>query len=400
MVLSARLQKTASSVFQARSFSGQSSRSAKNSPAPSPTVEKPEFLPPPPVPADRSRHSSTSRSRPNTSHGRDGSPPSSPAIQVQHASTADSLTPSSADRDERRNRRTTWFGRSKSSERVERGPAAWIVGHAEKRPYDLTSLVGAQHVSELWDEEGDCLVYLFPRTSGKGPSFRIDSSLLASSKMLSEMTIASDLGMAQMSLQDPNTPPMTPKSSSSGLQLFMPIALKSDSDLPVPTNTGALSHDDETLVAIRNFFAFLAGQSLVATEHHPTLFSVFSKLADTLKRFEFSNFDGSTFGEIATSSFDSYVDELGLADVRASREKTLEGIILGERMKNIKLYNEAFTHAVGKHDELLKLDSPKYKLISPISANRLSRAAMDLEKRTASTRPWKILISLPSSPEL
>ena len=125
---------------------------------------------------------------------------------------------------------------------------------------------------------------------------------------------------------------------------------------------------------------------MVATQENPTVFSVLIKVSDTLKQFGFSNLDGSTFGEITTSSFDRYVDELGLADVRSSREKTIEGLILGERMKSIKLYNEAFTHASGKYDELLKSGSPKFRMISPITANRLGRAAIDLEKRTASVR--------------
>lgn len=262
------------------------------------------------------------------------------------------------------------------------GPAAWVVGHAEKRAYDLANLKGASHVSELWDDSADCLVYLYPRTSGKGPSFRIDSSLLASSKLLTDLLIPPDVDLARLDLNDPHTPPMTPRSGITESQLFMPITLKSDSHLNLPTRSEGLSDDDETLVAVRNFFAFLSGQSLVATRRHDSLFSIFMKLSETLKEFGFSNFDGSTFGEVATSSFDSYVDELGLADVKDSREKTIQGIILGERMKNIKLYNEAFTHAAGKHNELL--DNPKHRLISPITNNRLSRAAMDLEKRTAS----------------
>lgn len=162
--------------------------------------------------------------------------------------------------------------------------------------------------------------------------------------------------------------------------------MKSDITLSVSTGSLRLSDDEDTLVAIRNLFAFLAGESLVATRDTPTNFSVFVKISETLRQFGFSNADGSTFGELTTSSFDRCVKELGLADVRSSREKTIEGIILGEHMKNIKLYNEAFTHAAGKYNELLRLGSPKFGLISPISINRLSRAAMDLEKRSASVR--------------
>ncbi|THX53650.1 hypothetical protein D6D04_09886 [Aureobasidium pullulans] len=251
----------------------------------------------------------------------------------------------------------------------------------------------------LWDDSADCQVYLFPRTSGKGPSFRIQSALLDSSKLLSEMVLPLETAplyeqtlivalsvVANLRLDDPSTPPTTPKSGSTNYLLFMPIALKSDSVLLPTSNSQGLSEDEETLVAIRNLFAFLTGQSLVATRSNPTVFSVFMRLAETIREFGFSNFDGSTFGDIVTSSFDSYVDELGLADLGSSREKTIEGIVLGERMKSIKLYNEAFTHAVGKYDELLRLQDPKLRLISPISSNRLGRAAMDLDKRTASVR--------------
>ncbi|CAD0021942.1 unnamed protein product [Aureobasidium pullulans] len=298
-----RLQKTESSFFQSRSFSGHSARSAQSSPTASPTVEKTGFLPTPEP-------------------------------------------------------------------------------EAEYRP----GLTRSEHLPELWDDSADCQVYLFPRTSGKGPSFRIQSALLDSSKLLSEMVLPLETVVANLRLDDPSTPPTTPKSGSTNYLLFMPIALKSDSVLLPTSNSQGLSEDEETLVAIRNLFAFLTGQSLVATRSNPTVFSVFMRLAETIREFGFSNFDGSTFGDIVTSSFDSYVDELGLADLGSSREKTIEGIVLGERMKSIKLYNEAFTHAVGKYDELLRLQDPKLRLISPISSNRLGRAAMDLDKRTASVR--------------
>ncbi|KAG9641988.1 hypothetical protein KCU64_g12329, partial [Aureobasidium melanogenum] len=372
-----RLQKTASSFFQSRSVSGQSVRSAQSSPLPSPTVEKTGLLEPqPPLsPNPQSRPSSRLRNR---------SPPSPPSDVLSNRPTVDTLDPAVATSDDRKNRRRSWFGRSKSTESIERGPKAWVIGHPERRPYGLDRLTGGEQLLELWDETADCEVHLFPRTSDKGPSFRIDSALLASSKLLSELVVPFEMDF-NTSTGEPHTPPMTPKSESR-CQLFLPITLKSDMALSVPNNCQGLSSDEETLVTTRNLFAFLAGESLVATQESPTVFSVFIKVSESLKQFGFSNFDGSTFGEVATSSFDKYVDELGLADVRSSREKTIEAIALGERMKSIKLYNEAFTHASGKYDELLKSGSPKFRLISPISANRLGRAAMDLEKRTASVR--------------
>ncbi|KAL2035295.1 hypothetical protein VTO58DRAFT_101212 [Aureobasidium pullulans] len=380
-----RLQKTASSFFQSRSFSGHSARSAQSSPTASPTVEKTGFLPTPEPEAEYRRPlSPNTRSRPS-SRLRNGSPPSSTSARISSTSTTSTLDPSTTERDDKKSRRKSWFGRSQSTERVDQIPTAWILGHPELHSYDIAGLTRSEHLPELWDDSADCQVYLFPRTSGKGPSFRIQSALLDSSKLLSEMVLPLET-VANLRLDDPSTPPTTPKSGSTNYLLFMPIALKSDSVLSPTSNSQGLSEDEETLVAIRNLFAFLTGQSLVATRSNPTVFSVFMRLAETIREFGFSNFDGSTFGDIVTSSFDSYVDELGLADLGSSREKTIEGIVLGERMKSIKLYNEAFTHAVGKYDELLRLQDPKFRLISPISSNRLGRAAMDLDKRTASVR--------------
>lgn len=200
MAISAKLQKTASSYLQGRSVSGQSARSTQSSPVASPTVEKADFLPTSNPQAEYRRPLSPNpRSRPS-SQLRDASLPPTPAVQVHNTPTSITLDPSSAERDEKKSRRKSWFGRSKSSEREERGPSAWVVGHPEKRPYDLTVLTCAKHVPELWDDSADCVVYLFPRTSGRGPSFRIASSLLASSKLLSEMVISLDSEMAKVSL--------------------------------------------------------------------------------------------------------------------------------------------------------------------------------------------------------
>lgn len=144
--------------------------------------------------------------------------------------------------------------------------------------------------------------------------------------------------------------------------------------------------DLQTLIDYRNFFAFLCGQALIATEKRGSLFSIFMTIASLLKSYEFTNLDASTFGEVASTSFNKYVEELGLDDVRTSREKTIEGIVLGERMKSVLLYNEAFTHAVGKLDELTELGSPKSDLISHATRTRLARASMDLEKRLGAVR--------------
>ncbi|KAK3996853.1 hypothetical protein QBC44DRAFT_316706 [Cladorrhinum sp. PSN332] len=56
---------------------------------------------------------------------------------------------------------------------------------------------------------------------------------------------------------------------------------------------------------------------------------------------------------------------------------------MGEAMKSWNLYNEAFTHAVGKYESLLALDSPIYNQVSAMTRNRMERAHLDLLNRQA-----------------
>jgi hypothetical protein len=272
-------------------------------------------------------------------------------------------------------------------------------------------------VTELWDDQGDTFVYLFPRTSNKGPSFRIDSSVYAASHMLTRLVHGalyserdaaasheSHEALPQLSLDIPDTtqtasPEQSRLGSSDGSKgsralsdvtdddhsekhLYMPIALSSD-DAVTPHGARLSDKDIDLLVTYRNFFAFLIGQSLVATTRHSDVFDVFLRIADILEHYAFSNVDGSSFGEVAASSFDSYVDELNLADLRHSREKTIEALVLGEKMRSMTLYTEAFVHATGKFDSIKEMRSPKWEMVSAKTATRMARAAMDLDTREA-----------------
>ncbi len=165
--------------------------------------------------------------------------------------------------------------------------------------------------------------------------------------------------------------------------LYMPLELESDPAIP---NSRLTSDDMELLILYRNFFAFVAGGALVATPRQSTLYSIFLGIGSILARFEFSNLDGSTFGEVVSSSFARYCDELRLADVRASREKTIEAIVLGEKMKAWSLYNEGFVHGAGKLSHVKSLNTPKYAQISSVTRNRLERAALDLDGRIRTTQ--------------
>ncbi|KAK5128903.1 hypothetical protein LTR85_000236 [Meristemomyces frigidus] len=433
-----RLRKPAPAASQSRSASGQFLAPSDEREPTLPTLQDLQqhgapspLLPPPPIAAGSySRSSSLDRSsRPGTPNNY--SRPTTPTLQLPGQGPVRPGSPMGGSGD-RQKKKSSWFGKSKKEDEPQ-GPAAWISGHPQKLAYDTSTLLSAQPLPELWDDEdGNCYIYLFPRSSGKGASFRVDSSVFASSPVLTRLAFGDvysqnpnadrrqmplDARTQALSMNDPSTPPVTPpkrnadgtsstsshdsrsqySNSSDAAQeahLYLPIKLGADAS-PVPSiapsktkteRPDPASDDLQTLIDIRNFFAFLCGQSLIATERKRSFFQIFMSIAGVLKTYEFSNLDGSTYGEVPSSSFDNYVEELGLADVRASREKTIEGVVLGERMRSIMLYNEAFTHAVGKHDDIISMKSPMFSLVTPITQNRLARAAMDLEKRTASIR--------------
>lgn len=364
--------------------------------------------PPPPLSGSNPNSRSSSPNRLNKS--RPGTP------------DAGLLTPTDPSVKKSRRKSRLFGGGESSEERVhdssrphsKNGPLAWVVGHKGKVEYNLTMLLNGEKVPELWDETGDTFVYLFPRTSDKGPSFRIDSSVYAASqymtrllhgRLYSEATELPDRTVRSSSATYP-LPSRTasPDASVAGSSdeskgsralsdateddhsekhLYLPIALSTDQAPITPTTSEPklISKDVDTLVSYRNFFAFLIGQSLVATQRHPDIFDIFMRISDILQHYKFSNVDGSTYGEVAASSFDSYVDELCLGDIRQSCEKTIEAVVLGERMRSLSLYTEGFVHAVGKFDSIKELTHPKYDLISPKTATRLARAALDLDNR-------------------
>ncbi|KAL2823401.1 hypothetical protein BDW59DRAFT_148826 [Aspergillus cavernicola] len=313
-------------------------------------------------------------------------------------------------------KRRSWMpGRARASSVDTRAspqlPSAWIAGLEHKILWDIAPLGRGEQVTDLWNEAGDTYVYLFPQNTGRPASFKIHSTSFADSASLNFLARGSDPRATSnlepqtrnLSLNPngtPASPPLTPSNwndndnESAGsrrmsfeddgledtqeLHLYLPIPLNSDVSNP---NTQISQEDLETLLLFRNLFAFLLGQSLIANPRSSSLFSIFMDIATLLARFEFTNLDGSNFGEIASSSFSNYCDELCLADVRKSREKTIEAIILGERLRFYPLYLEGFVHGVGKLDELKQLRSPKFGLISPITQKRLERGFIDLDGR-------------------
>ena len=183
----------------------------------------------------------------------------------------------------------------------------------------------------------------------------------------------------------------SPDSLPKEIQLYFPVQLSSNGLEGRPTQ-----RDIQALVDVRNLFAFLTGQPLVGTPQSPSRFDILLSISALLWKFNFRNFDGSTYGEAVSDSFSFYMSELNLGDVRESREKTIEGLILGERLKSAELYQEAFAHAVGKYDGVKEVNPNLFRSIPGSTVNKLERAFLDLQQRQDAVNRRLVDFTFPS----
>lgn len=137
--------------------------------------------------------------------------------------------------------------------------------------------------------------------------------------------VSTDIGRRQVSAV-PGTPPLPASAGASytdgsedsrdsrgldsiepgqPIHLHLPLNLSDKAKHPAPVDMASAEESDiEALLSARNLFAFLVGQSLIATRSRPTFFHIFSKISQALNFYQFSNLDGSTFGEVANFNFE------------------------------------------------------------------------------------------------
>ncbi|KAL1878525.1 hypothetical protein VTK73DRAFT_7953 [Phialemonium thermophilum] len=334
-------------------------------------------------------------------------PPSTRNSQIDGSrmfSTSGELRPQSRDSSngsppprnaEKVKKRRSWLpgGRSRSNSHDARTQAttAWIMSPEGPGEYNTSYLLKGEKVPELWNETGNVCVFLCAQEAGFGPSFRVPAYVVRSSTVLNEIVTTQltasahgtervhSSGRQSLAAEDAERPSPPPPSATQASAEKIPVA---NVYIPLLQAPGS-ARDFDRLIALRNLFAFLTGQPLVGTKKHDTVLSAFLQIAALLREFDFTNFDGSSYGEAVDLAFGFYVDQLGLADVRWSREKTIEALILGEQMKSPELYNEGFAHAVGKYTAILDIKSPLFSKISVSTRNRLERAHLDLLNRQA-----------------
>ncbi|CAK7206596.1 hypothetical protein SEUCBS139899_009395 [Sporothrix eucalyptigena] len=338
-------------------------------------------------------------------------PPVPPQLGYVVAATADQSTRSDSTHSSedaqspnrlttRAQRRRSWLPgvgggsrlRSKSHEpTVGKHSAAWVLGTDSHADYNVDYLMNCEKVPELWDDNGTLYVYLSAHEKGQGASFKVRISVVEESRVLSKLVQSQSSspasarsrarsfgGRDSLTAADAHrihTPPMSPPLLGNESRLHLPSS-----------NYNGLNGapDIERLIALRNLFALLTGQPLVATRNFPTVYAALTQVAALLREFEFGYTTGgsNSFGDAVDLSTGFYIEHTGLSDLRFNREKTLEALVLGEQLRYWPLYNEAFCHAVGKYPALRELKiSYLWDKLSPNTLQRLERAHLDLLTR-------------------
>ncbi|ROW04826.1 hypothetical protein VMCG_04861 [Cytospora schulzeri] len=268
---------------------------------------------------------------------------------------------------------------------------------------------------ELWDPNGDVLIYLGHRGQEPRPhpSFRLSSHLIEATEsrilvtMLREGSTEDDTGLPPSPLGAPVI--MLPRPNSLSAVGRAPAAghhfqagtlgneqptppLSEDTNLaeadgqisyemffPPPSNaskTDQLRHN----IATRNVFALLCHASLVGL-------SLFQALTDLHARMEqyMTQADNDNLFTII-----SYLSARGIDDVRDDPETAISLLAWSEdpRVRWEEGWRECFFHAAGMYGGLkertLMESSSDFKRISPISRALLERASLDMHVRVQS----------------
>lgn len=208
--------------------------------------------------------------------------------------------------DKRGRLRRSWFpgGRSRSNStdlRGGQGAEAWTLGQT-KSDYNIAFLEKGERVPELWNESGNVLVYLHPKSSGKGPSFKVmsfvtDYSLFFQDLIETELNPPAGAGRTRstsfngrysLSVADADriaergaeSPPSPPLSENAGeLKLYLASDLSAVGQLQPGDGS---QPDVDRLIAFRNMFALLTGQPLVGSKSQPTIFAVLLRVSALL----------------------------------------------------------------------------------------------------------------------
>ncbi|KAI1314067.1 hypothetical protein F5Y03DRAFT_3047 [Xylaria venustula] len=241
---------------------------------------------------------------------------------------------------------------------------------------------------ELWDHNGDVLVYLCRKDQPRPtPSFRLSSHIIESTEsrllvtLLREGSTEDDYSQINMPPSPIGAPPMirhnsyvqagqaTPPVSEDNAHADVDGQISYEMYFPAPANlTKVETH--RHMITTRNVFAILYHASLVGL-------SLFQALQDLLERLDgYMEPDADNVGTVL-----NYLSARGIDDARNDPETAVSLLAWSEtpEVRWEEGWREAFLHSAGMYSRLE--DCADFRHLTPITRALLERASLDSHLR-------------------
>lgn len=197
-----------------------------------------------------------------------------------------------------------------------------------------TANMGLLQDSELWFDDGDCLVHLYAKgNSRRGPSIRFPFAAIQEARSGAIF----DICFAQL----------TPQAQSEyyGFAMdhdFEAYQAAGKYELYIPAPEDAKREDAfQWHITTRNYFAFISGRPLVGSHLGKSLVD----LQERLHLFRVGDHDNQ-------SDLVAYMEDMGYLDFVDCPDHALAVLFYAEHYQMRDLWIDAFTHCVGMNDLL------------------------------------------------
>ncbi|OCK82152.1 hypothetical protein K432DRAFT_349573 [Lepidopterella palustris CBS 459.81] len=219
---------------------------------------------------------------------------------------------------------------------------------------------GLRRDSELWFEDGDCVVHLYARgQSRRGPSFRVPFKVLQKSNCGAMFSLC----FAQMSPSTPGCPPQ-PSSLS---ETIAPDSTQNICELYIPApDESSREASFQWHLTTRNFFAFVFRKPLVGS-------CLGKSLIDLQERMHLFR-----SGQINNhEDFLAYADDAGYRSFVDCPDYALAMLYYSEHYQLRELWVDAFAHCVGMNERLCL--STEFEPVSRVTKALITRAYLEMD---------------------
>ncbi|KAF2192632.1 hypothetical protein K469DRAFT_621120 [Zopfia rhizophila CBS 207.26] len=225
----------------------------------------------------------------------------------------------------------------------------------------VTDWDGLRRDSELWFDNGDCLIHLYSYgQSRRGPSFRVPSEALRQSKCGAMFSLC----FAQMT---PGSGSNIQTSSRVSSRFATPVSRTSTCELYIPAPEDASKEASfQWHITTRNFFAFIFRKPLVGNHLGKALVDLQERMR-LFRSGQINNYE----------DFLEYAENQGYRGFVNCADYALAMLYYAEHYQLRDVWVDAFVHCVGMNDSLSR--STEFEPISRVTKALITRAYLEMD---------------------